>query len=190
MTAMHDLTGQLLIAAPTLDDAHFRRSVVLICHYDAEGCMGLIINKPGKLTLAAMLEDLGVEIQDSQRQLLERIPIHDGGPVDPMRGFILHDAAHRFERTMRIDDALHLSASPDVLHALAQGQGPRHFLALLGYAAWAPGQLEQELLAGDWLIAPSTLALIFQQDASTCWTSALHSIGVDPGHWSDQCGHA
>ncbi len=194
------LTGQALLATPSLTDPNFRDSVVLICHHDEQGAMGLIVNRPRELALEQVLDELGMypdedEARKLSPQQLDRsrhreIPVFEGGPVDPFRGFVLHDGWHVYEATMQITSELHLSASRDVLRAIARNQGPEHFLFLLGYAGWASGQLEQELAENSWIVAPATHHLLFIEPPEGRWEYAARCIGVDRGQLSDQIGHA
>lgn len=189
---MSGLAGKLLVAAPSLDDPNFNKSVVLVCHHDEHGCMGLTLNRPRKLSLQQVLAELGIKTSPDAARCDERLlgPVHDGGPVDPMRGFILHDAWHVYESTMRISEDVHLTASRDVLEAIGAGQGPEHYLMLLGYAGWGKQQLERELLNNDWLIAPFTADILFHVAPAERWDFGIRCMGIDPAHLSEQCGHA
>jgi len=189
---MNGLAGTLLIAAPKLQDVHFAQSVVLLCHHDEQGAMGLVINRLRNVSMLELLQELGIhdDIDEAQRARLAAQQVHEGGPVDPMRGFILHDADHVYESTMRVTETLHLSASRDVLTAIAAGSGPQSWLMLLGYAGWGAGQLEQELKQDDWLLAPATPQLIFHTPIQLQWQQALRAQGIDPACLSMQTGHA
>lgn len=164
----------------------------MICHHDEHGCMGLIINRPRKLSVQQVLDELDIKtrLDDLQRDELRCRPVYDGGPVDPMRGFILHDAWHVYENTMRINEDIHLTTSRDVLEAIGAGQGPEHYLFLLGYAGWGEQQLERELLNNDWLIAPLSTDILFHVAPGKRWSFGIRCMGIDPGHLSEQWGHA
>lgn len=186
-----DLTGQLLLAMPTLQDPNFSDSVVLVCHHDGDGCMGLIVNRPREVTLQEVLEDLeiwkpepGATLPDGERRVFE------GGPVDEHRGFILHDGWHVYDSTMQITSELHLTASRDILEAIAKGDGPEHFMLILGYAGWGEGQLEQELSNNDWIVAPSSHRILFQELPEDRWEFGARCMGIDRTNLSDQIGHA
>jgi len=189
---MSELTGKLLIASPSLQDTNFRRSVVLVCQHDEEGCMGLVVNRPKPLTVHEVLHDLAIPEHgpDHERSQLRTRHVYEGGPVDVIRGFILHDAWHVYESTMIVNDELNLTASRDILEAIGLGEGPEHYLMMLGYAGWGTGQLEQELLHNDWLIAPASPRILFQEKAEQRWEFGIRCMGIDPAHLSDQFGHA
>jgi putative transcriptional regulator len=188
---INSLTGQLLLAMPTLEDPNFRDSVVLICHHDTEGCMGLIINRPQDLTVEAVLSDLKCsDAQASGPSDWRHQPAYTGGPMDPFRGFVLHDGWHVYESTMQVTAELHLTASRDVLEDIASGNGPEHFMLVLGYAGWGAGQLESELGNNDWLVAPANQHIVFHVPAEMRWGIGARSMGIDRSMLSDQVGHA
>ncbi|MDX8402013.1 MAG: YqgE/AlgH family protein [Mariprofundaceae bacterium] len=194
------LAGKALLAMPTLDDPNFRDAVVLVCHHDDEGCMGLIVNRPMALTLEQVLDDLGLYPDEAEaaglpelaldRAVHRNTPVFEGGPVDPHRGFILHDGWHGYESTMQVTSELHLSASRDALEAIARNAGPEHFLFLLGYAGWGAGQLAREIAENAWLIAPVSQRLLFQEPPEARWDFAARCMGVDRAQLSSQIGHA
>jgi len=188
-----ELTGQLLLATPSLHDPNFSDSVVLICHHDSEGSMGLIINRPQQISIYDVLEDLDINQPEfpNAKQLDESPHVFEGGPVDAFRGFVLHDSWHIYESTMQISEELHLTSSRDVLEELARGEGPEHYLLILGYAGWDAGQLEQELSNNDWLIAPATHHIVFQEPPEQRWAFGARCMGIDHRtQLSDQVGHA
>ncbi|ATX81152.1 putative transcriptional regulator [Mariprofundus ferrinatatus] len=187
-----ELTGQLLLATPSLQDPNFADSVVLICHHDSEGCMGLIINRPQKISIYDVLEDLDIERHEThdERQNSGMPHVFEGGPVDAFRGFVLHDSWHIYDSTMQISEDLHLTSSRDVLEELARGEGPEHYLLILGYAGWGAGQLEQELSNNDWLIAPATHHIVFQEPPEQRWAFGARCMGINRSQLSDQVGHA
>lgn len=185
------LSGQILLASPSLRDPNFANAVVLICHHDSEGCMGLVINRPGKISLLDVLNDLGFQAGDGERKnnpASQRV--FEGGPVDSFRGFILHDGWHIYESTMQITPELHLTTSNDVLEELAHGDGPEHYLMMLGYSGWGAGQLEQELSNNDWLIAPLSDQIIFHESPEQRWNFGARCMGFDRTRLSSQIGHA
>lgn len=186
------LTGQLLLATPSLQDRNFKDSVVLLCHHDEEGAMGLIVNRPQEISVMEVLEDLKLspnhKILSTMPQ--QRITSYEGGPIDPFRGFVLHDGWHVYESTMQISPELHLTTSRDVLEEIAAGSGPEHFMLILGYAGWDEGQLEEELANNDWLIAAPSHHLLFQALPEHRWALAARSMGVEKGMLTTQIGHA
>jgi len=181
------LANQLLIALPSLADPNFARSVALICQHDAEGAMGLVINRPSEYTLGEVFEQMGIAADDPalcERQVLA------GGPVHPERGFVLHDGDRRWDSTLEIVDGLYVTTSRDVLEALANGDGPARSTIVLGCAGWGAGQLEQELSENAWLTADSDPELLFSLPLEARWHAAAGRIGVDLNRVTDYSGHA
>jgi len=187
---INQLTGHILLASPTLQDPCFKDGVVLVCHHDQEGCMGLIINRPRDLSVQEVLGDLDISVEPDLAQNQSFPRVFEGGPVDDFRGFVLHDGWHIYESTMQITSELHLTASRDILEDLGRGNGPEHFLLILGYAGWHAGQLEQELADNDWLIAPASHHIVFQEPPDSRWTFGARCMGIERGQLSDQIGHA
>jgi len=184
------LEGQLLLAMPSLGDPNFNDSVVLICHHDADGCMGLIINRPRELMFSEVLDDLAIDMNEPGRNEASIRRVFEGGPVDDHRGFVLHDGWHIYDSTMQVTEELHLTASRDILESLAAGDGPEHFLMILGYAGWQAGQLEQELADNDWLVAPASHHIIFSEPPEGRWDFGARCMGFDRNHLSSEIGHA
>jgi len=180
-----DLKGKLLLATPSLLDPHFRDGVVLMCHHDEEGSMGLLVNREQTITLDAVLSDLKL----GSGPFLDK-PTYEGGPIEPFRGFVLHDGSRVYDSTLIVTPELRLTTSRDVLEDIASNEGPEHFMLVLGYAGWAGGQLEDEVTRNDWLIAPSTTDIIFNAPADDRWLIGAQSLGVDRSHLSSQSGHA
>lgn len=183
-----DLVGKLLVAMPALGDARFEHSVILICAHSAEGAMGLIVNKPlNELSFSDLLTQLNIPRAPDGRD----IRVHFGGPVERGRGFVLHSGDYPGgPSTMRIGGSLGMTATLDVLEAIARGEGPREALLALGYAGWGPGQLESEILRNDWLTSDPEPDLIFAPDDRAKWLAALRAMGVDPRTLSSQAGRA
>lgn len=182
------LTGQLLIAMPTMPDPRFERTVIYMCAHSEEGAMGLVVNKPmPSIKIAQLLEQLEIDISWSTS---EEDPVLFGGPVESGRGFVLHSADFMREGTMVVDDGVALTATVDILRAIAEGSGPRHYLLALGCAGWGPGQLDAEIQANGWLHAPSDEGLLFDQDLDAKWERAIAKIGVSPAMLSAESGHA
>ncbi|MDQ6968927.1 MAG: YqgE/AlgH family protein [Mariprofundus sp.] len=189
---LSQLTGQLLLASPSLLEPGFKNAVILICHHDDKGCMGLIINRPRDISIADVLTDLDIETVSptgKQRDQSEN-KVFEGGPVDDFRGFVLHDGWQVYESTMQISSELHLTSSRDVLEALGHGEGPEHYMLILGYAGWQAGQLEAELSNNDWLIAPASHHIVFQEPPAGRWDFGARCMGIDRNHLSSQIGHA
>jgi putative transcriptional regulator len=181
------LTGHLLIAMPGMEDPRFAQSVVCLCNHSAEGAMGLMLNRPIEgLGFDKLLKQLGLKPVPSQRQ----IRMVSGGPVEAGRGFVLHTDDWSAEGSLAFGAGLALTASVDILSAIAGGGGPRQGLLALGYAGWAPGQLDQEIQRNSWLSVPADEALLFHEDASTAWHAALAKLKVHPAWLSSAAGHA
>lgn len=183
-----DLTGKLLIAMPGMGDPRFERSVILICAHSDEGAMGLIVNKAiPDMSLTNLLEHLDITRAPEGRD----IRLHFGGPVERGRGFVLHSRDYRGgPATMKIGAGYGMTATLDVLEALARGEGPHKALLALGYSGWGPGQLEDEIARNDWLTAEAEPALIFGADDGGKWGAALRTMGIDPITLSPAAGRA
>ena len=183
------LTGQLLVAMPQMQDPRFARSVVYLCaHSEDAGAMGLVVNKTiDALTLDELYAHLKIE---SMTRMNRPQPVHFGGPVDPGRGFVLHSAEYREEGTMGIGGDFAMTATLDILRAMGKGEGPRRCLLALGYAGWAPGQLDAEIQANGWLSVAADAELVFDPDDDSKWQRALAKLGVSPEMLSGEAGHA
>jgi putative transcriptional regulator len=183
----HYLTGQLLIAMPTIPDQRFQRTVIYMCAHNADGAMGLVINRLfGSITFPDLLEQLGIDSPGSAANMR----VHFGGPVESGRGFVLHSTDFVREGTMQVDDKIALTATVDILRAIADGRGPKHALLALGYAGWGPGQLDTEMQANGWLNAPADDRLLFDRDLDSKWERAIAKLGVSLSMLSGEAGHA
>lgn len=184
------LRHQLLIAMPQLDDPNFHHSVTYLFEHNADGAMGVIINRPIDATMAELLEQLDIEtgvVDLSTHQVLY------GGPVQANRGFVLHRSQpelRRWDHCVQFDSGITLATSKDILEAIAAGTGPAGSLVALGYAGWGPGQLEQELVENAWLAVPLDPAILFDLPIEQRWNAAARQIGVDIALISQQTGHA
>jgi putative transcriptional regulator len=189
------LDGQMLVAMPVMDDERFARSVIYICAHSAEGAMGIIVNRPARaIDFSELLVQL--EIVDKADQIKlpetgETMKVMKGGPVETGRGFVLHSSDFFIKSaTLPIDESICLTATLDILKAIASGHGPSRALLALGYAGWAPGQLESEIQSNGWLHCPADPDLIFGGDSDDKYVRALRKIGIDPGMLSNEAGHA
>lgn len=181
------LTGRLLIAMPGIGDPRFERAVILVCAHAEDHAMGIRLDQPVPgLTMAELLRKLDVtgELKEPQRLILA------GGPVQTERGFVLHTDEERFEDSTPVGDGLLLTASREVLHALAGPTAPRRALLALGYAGWGAGQLEAELRDNVWLAGEADEAILFDEDHDTKWERALARMGVRAEMLSAQAGRA
>ena len=185
---MSSLAGQLLVAMPQMGDPRFARSVIYMCAHSGDaGAMGLVINKVvGSLTMAELLTQLEIE-PDS---LAKTRPVHFGGPVEPGRGFVLHTDDYREEATLSVADNISVTATLEILRAIGKGRGPRHSLFALGYAGWAPGQLDAEIQANGWLSVAADEEIVFDADHDGKWRRALAKLGIDLSTLSSDAGHA
>jgi putative transcriptional regulator len=181
------LAGQLLVAMPQMQDPRFARTVVYLCAHSAEGAMGLVVNRLlDGITFPELLDQLGIEATP----VCDRIRVHLGGPVESGRGFVLHSADYLHETSMLVEDGVALSATVDVLKAIAGGGGPRDSLLALGYAGWSAGQLDAEIRENAWLSVPADPSLLFGRDLDHKWEQALHKLGIDFAALSADAGHA
>lgn len=180
------LQGHFLISMPTLRDSYFSQSVSLICEYNEEGAMGLVISQPSNSTLGEIFEQLCI----TDRARIGKTPLMVGGPVEQGRGFILHSPEKRWESTILVTDKIALTGSIDILHAMAEGHGPERFLVALGYAGWSAGQLEEEIAENSWLTTSASDQIVFETPAEQRWNSAASSLGVDLNLISSSAGHA
>lgn len=171
------LAGQLLVAAPELEDPNFRETVVYVLHHDRAGAMGLVINRVlGTGPLDRMLEGLGIAPNGESHLDLR---VYYGGPVQPAQGFMLHSPDYHAADTVDVSDIAALTTSPEVLRDIAAGKGPRRSLFALGYAGWGPGQLENELAAGAWFVVEPDATLLFDEQTETKWQRAFDRRGID-----------
>jgi putative transcriptional regulator len=189
------LDGQLLIAAPALRDGPFARSVVFVCAHSADGAMGITINQPApQITFRDLLVQLNIIPDGPEIRLPEnadRMQVQRGGPVETGRGFVLHSADYFIENsTLPIDEHICLTATLEILKAIAAGDGPESAMLALGYAGWAPGQLESEIQANGWLHCAANPGLIFDEDLGGKYERALAVLGIAPGQLSGEAGHA
>jgi len=181
------LAEQLLIAMPGLEDGYFSRTVALVCQHDENGAMGLVLNVDSEYTLGTLFDQLDMPCQNPK---LRQQTVLAGGPVNPERGFVLHNDGTRWDSSMQLGNGMSISTSRDILSALANGSGPDQFQVLLGYSGWAAGQLEEELADNAWLNAPASTQIVFEAPMAERWQAAAQQIGVDLSLISLQSGHA
>jgi putative transcriptional regulator len=163
-------TGQLLVATPEMKDPRFAEAVIYMVKHDVDGAFGLVINRPmAKGPFEDLLKGFGAEIGGAQGEVL----IHYGGPVRMQEGFVLHSDDIMIESSMKVVNGIAMTAGVKMIEALAQGKGPRQSLVMLGYAGWAPGQLEMELKGGSWFVIPGDKSLVFGKDADKKWRAAM-----------------
>lgn len=182
-----DLTNHFLIAMPSLADPNFSRTVTYVCEHNADGALGIVINRPTDIKLAELLDHL--DIRTPPAAVASR-PVFLGGPVQRERGFVLHRAQGEWDASLPIGDDLVLTSSKDILAAIAESTGPDEYLVALGYAGWGPGQLEEELGENSWLSGPASPEVLFQLPVEQRWRAAAALLGVDMSLLSSVAGRA
>ncbi|MCP5432407.1 MAG: YqgE/AlgH family protein [Alphaproteobacteria bacterium] len=182
------LEGSLLIAMPTMSDPRFQKSVIYLCAHSAQGALGIVVNKTlDNITFVELLTQLDIR---SELELSPR-PVHFGGPVETTRGFVLHSLDYASDdATLKVSSEIGLTATLGILKAIAAGAGPEQSLLALGYAGWAPGQLESEIQDNGWLHCGCDPDIVFGPHQETKWERALMSLGIDPFTLSSTAGHA
>lgn len=187
-----NLAGMLLVAMPSMPDERFARSVVFLCSYDDQGAMGLIINQVNdELAFDTVAKELSLAPDDPTRRAdLAAIPVHCGGPVEVGRGFVLHTLDYRHDNSLIINEQYGLTATVEILEAIAEGRGPERMIFALGYAGWSAGQLDGEIQSSGWLLAPADETVIFDLDQDAKWQGALAKLGIHPSALSAASGRA
>ena len=181
------MTGQLLIAMPTMSDPRFERTVIYMCAHSADGAMGLVVNKQAdEIDFPELLSQLEIETEGVK----EPIPVLVGGPVETGRGFVLHSLDYRQDSTLEVSDDVGLTATVDILRSIAEGEGPAHSLLTLGYAGWSAGQLDDEIQANGWLNVSADISLLFDGALGEKRDRAVRKVGIDPSFLSADAGHA
>lgn len=182
-----NLTGHFLIAMPSMADPHFAKSLTFICEHNEQGALGVVVNRPIDMTLQNLFEQLGIEQTEHS---MDALPVHFGGPVQTDRGFVLHEPVGEWQSTLAVNNSVGLTTSKDILEAVGKGEGPRRLLVTLGYAGWAPGQLEHELKQNAWLTVAAQSEILFVMPFEDRLAAAMEILGVDFAKLSDAAGHA
>ena len=188
MTAISsNLTHHFLIAMPGMSDPNFARSLTYIAEHSDQGALGIIVNRPIDMTLAALFEriDLPLEADGFAAQ-----PVYFGGPVQTDRGFVLHRPAGEWHSTLVVNDEIALTSSRDILQSVGERGEPAEILVSLGYAGWTPGQLEQEIGENSWLTVPADLEIVFELPPEERLAAAMQKLGIDFANLSESAGHA
>lgn len=180
------LRDHFLIAMPGLNESSFAHTVTYICEHSDKGAMGLVINSATAMQLSEIFSQMDLHFAPSMGE--QRIMA--GGPVQPERGFVLHSSETQWQSTLRVSSELSLTASRDIIVALAQGRGPKECLITLGYAGWGEGQLEQEIAENSWLTVPANKDIIFTTPCENRWAAAAQVLGIDVNLISSTAGHA
>ncbi len=181
------LADQFLIAMPTLNESSFSGSVTYLCQHSEEGAFGVVINRHSKITVGEVMQQMSIEEVSTD---IKDLPVYDGGPVEPERGFILHSPVGDWDSTLKMSDSVALTTSRDILEAIAINKGPQQFLIALGYAGWAAQQLEQEIIDNAWLNVAADSSILFETPVNQRSKAAAASLGVDIDALSIQFGHA
>ena len=182
------LEGKLLIAMPAMTDDRFAQTVVYVCAHSAQGAMGIVINKP---IPGLSFTDLMQQLEIATRPAIGDFPVLYGGPVETGRGFVLHsDDYESADSTLAVSGDISLTATLDILHAIADGHGPKRMLFALGYAGWGPGQVETEFQNNGWLHCEADPALVLGTQSGIKWRAALARLGVDPSGLVSDIGRA
>ena len=187
MTDATSLANHFLIAMPQLEDPNFFHSVTYICEHNDDGAMGIVINRPLEIGLAEVLDQINISGNDNA---IEDQIIYMGGPVQPERGFVLHSPSGQWDSSLPIADDICITTSRDILTAIANGQGPTHYVIALGYAGWGKGQLEQEISQNTWLSGPAEQSILFDMPYEKRWEAAASLLGIDVNLISGEAGHA
>ena len=181
-----DLTGQIIVSMPALQDERFYRTVIYICAHSPEGSMGIIINKKIDYDLYPdLLEQLGINKMNNKK-----IFIRYGGPVESGRGFVLHSDEIMRKETLSIDKGIALTSTSEFFDDLSKGNGPKNSILALGYAGWGPGQIENEILSNSWMTLSADSKFIFDEEVNNKWSNAFNLLGVDPSKLSNHSGTA
>jgi len=187
-----NLTGHFLIAMPNLTDPYFAKSVTFICTHNQDGAMGIVINRPTDMSYETLFEKINIKLEDTA---IANDSVLYGGPVQPERGFVLHEPFGDWDSSITINDKTSLTTSKDILEAVAVGAGPKKLIFSLGYAGWTPNQLEQEIVQNSWLSVQAkdieTLnKILFETPHEEQLNAAISLLGFDPAMLSDVAGHA
>ncbi len=181
-----NVTDHFLIAMPGMGDPNFQRTVTYMCQHSHEGALGIVINRLTDLTLGDILQQMSIPIHNER---VARIPVYHGGPVQPERGFVIHQPKGNWDSSLEVSESIALTTSRDILEAVATGTGPDRFVVALGYAGWGEGQLEREIVQNAWLNAPAKTRILFELPAEQRWRSAAEQMGIDIDRLSSSAGH-
>jgi len=182
-----NLTGQIIVSMPSLEDERFYKTVIYICAHSSEGSMGIIINKKIDYDLYPdLLQQLGIDKPLNNKKLFIRY----GGPVESGRGFVLHSDDMVRKETLNIDKGVALTSTAEFFDDLSKGKGPKNCILALGYAGWQPGQLEYEIMRNSWMSLTVDNSFLFDDEVSRKWSQAYKLMGIDPNSLSFESGQA
>ncbi len=182
-----NLTDHFLIAMPNMVDPYFAKTLTYVCEHNDQGALGVVVNRPIEMTLESLFEQIEIELKPGN---LKGLPVHFGGPVQMDRGFVLHQPLGEWQSTLPVTADLGLTTSKDILQAVGRGEGPYQMLVTLGYAGWAPGQLEHEMAQNAWLTVPARPAVMFDLPPEARLAAAMEMLGIDLASLSEDAGHA
>jgi putative transcriptional regulator len=182
-----NLTDHFLIAMPNMADPHFAKTLTYVCEHNDQGALGVVVNRPIDMTVQALFEQVDIKLLPKE---LGNQWVYFGGPVQMDRGFVLHQPVGEWQSTLAVNSELGLTTSKDILEAVGQGEGPPKILITLGYAGWAPGQLEYELAQNAWLTVPASSQVIFDLPHEERLAAAMEMLGIDFASLSEEAGHA
>ncbi len=181
------LTDHFLIAMPGLNDPNFAQTLTYVCEHSAEGALGIIVNRPTKIRLSDILEQMEPH-HPVQPQW--NAPIYAGGPVGSERGFVIHGGPDKYNATLQVTEQIHITTSRDILLAIGLGEGPAEYLVALGYAGWEAGQLEQEIRDNAWLSVKANQRLLFHTPPEQRLAAAAGLLGIELAALTGDMGHA
>lgn len=187
MTKANYLNDQFLIAMPNLDDSNFSHTVSYLCQHNEEGALAIVINRPTGMTLGSILKQMGI---NNTSQEINDTPVVSGGPVQQERGFIIHSKGKEtWESSISTSDTTTLTSSRDILEAIAEGEGPEHYLVALGYAGWGAGQLEEEIINNAWLNTPCEESILYRTPIQQRWSESANQLGININQLTFPAGH-
>ena len=182
-----NLTGQLLISMPSLEDERFFKTVIYMCAHSKDGAMGIIINKKIDYDLYPdLLEQLGIDKPLGNKKLFIRY----GGPMESGRGFVLHSDEIIRQETLTINKGIALTSTSEFFEDLANGKGPKNSILALGYAGWSAGQIENEIISNSWMTLSTDANFLFDEEVNNKWLKAYNLLGIDPNKLSNNSGTA
>ena len=187
LNSSQSLKNHLLIAMPAMEDPRFAQTITYICEHNADGAMGLVVNQPLSLSKGDIFDHMKI---DSYAICFNDCPVLGGGPLQTERGFVLHNSERPWGSTLKVEDGIYITTSKDILHAIAEGNGPQKNDIVLGYAGWQSGQLEDELAQNTWLNVEANPNIIFSTPYEQRWQAAASLLGVDLSLLSTDVGHA
>ena len=182
-----NLTGHFLIAMPAMVDPYFAKTLTYVCEHTDQGALGVVVNRPIDMTVQTLFEQMDVALEMAE---VGAAPVYFGGPVQMDRGFVLHQPVGNWQSTLPVEEQIGLTTSKDILVATGEGRGPNKMLITLGYAGWAPGQLEHEIKQNGWLTVKADLSLVFDVPSEERLVSAMELLGINFAMLSEEAGHA